>query len=646
MNKNFGNTASPNNPNTKTNLDFPNPIQEAKRVDIIDSIDSSKIAFVGPENPTKKELLVGALLKHIFAEKLQKDPKINSLGNFSMGKIGKPKNNIQIIQIWTSNLNDRKDNLKNTYEIIYDLSQNPISEKSLQRSKEIFINIKNEEQQKSFELAEQLNQEIIENGNIKTLDNYTEELDNITTQDIQDFAKKYLDLNKASIVEIHAKGQNKDISFSGNIENNFNTEEYKLKNNTNVIIDHSKNINRATISINLNLKNSNPIMSEVLAGVIGDKNCNELSNNIQEKGLGHIGIYEDNKNLRFSISCPPEKTAFALKILKEKTFNTIITEDDFMETKKRLEHKYTEYEKTAWSYSYERLGVDKFSYEDMAKGLEQINFEDIQNIQEQIASVDVILTIPENTYSKDKIKILNYISKEFPKIQEQKTTIIPEAKTPEIKKSEIYFDETDEEGIINIIQDYKTPKCNNSKDQMSLKLLGVVLRERMFKDLRESQNICYMIEAEPYINNEEDALLELRTKTNSINPKNAIKAIDGFNYHSQKIMHEPVSQKELNRAKNLLKNAGMSQLENSEKRNTYLSNNLKTPYKENKHTENLKAIKEITPEHIQRMAQMIFNTPSITVIEIDKANFDKNKNYFESQGNMNIFYPNKEQNKI
>lgn len=46
------------------------------------------------------------------------------------------------------------------------------------------------------------------------------------------------------------------------------------------------------------------------------------------------------------------------------------------------------------------------------------------------------------------------------------------------------------------------------------------------------------------------------------------------------------------------------------------------------------------------MAQMIFNKPSITVIEIYKANFDKNKEYLELQAKANVFDLNIEDPKI
>lgn len=46
------------------------------------------------------------------------------------------------------------------------------------------------------------------------------------------------------------------------------------------------------------------------------------------------------------------------------------------------------------------------------------------------------------------------------------------------------------------------------------------------------------------------------------------------------------------------------------------------------------------------MAQMVFNKPSISVIEIDKANFNKNKEYLESQAKLTISEPNKEEDKI
>lgn len=644
MNKYFGADNMSEKPLPIKNTDLSVNLQNSKRIDILENRNSTHISFVGPDKPTPKEVLMETLMKSIFAEKLN-EIKPETWGNFSVIRLGEPGNNKRVIEIETfcitEDEKERKDNLKKTYAVIFDLSQNSVPEKTLQKAKEIFKNGKNEEQQDSFELAENLNHNVFSDNDVKEFDDYEKQLDAITSEDIQDFTKKYMDLNKASIVEVHAEEkQNTKVSFKGSIDNNLNVEEYILPNNVYVAVDHSSDISRTGIGLNLKFESSNPAMVKLLSRIISNKDCDEFRKTLDENGLGDFHIQADGNQIKAVIECVPEKTPLALKILKEKVFDTKITEEDFNHEKQDLLEYYKSDKKDAWSMANKKLDSSDISNEEMIKYLEIVKLEDIKNAQKQVAQTKLVLTIPENTYKKDKNILLDYIANNFPKssgIKEVYAKI--SAKAADLSKSEIFFEESND---TKVYKQYKTPQCTNIKDQISRDLLKLVLQERLFQDLREKQNICYTVTVNHFETENDKGVMEFNIKTTPDNPENIKKSIEGFDNHSKQLTQILIPNEELERAKTALKNEEMKRFETSGSRSWAILWSLESPYGTKKFNESLKTIDEIKPEHIQKMAQLIFEKPSITILETDKKTFDDNKKYFESKGEVSVFEPKKD----
>lgn len=640
MSQNFG-QINPADNHRGIQPDFTHPIQSAKRIDMIESADAVKMAFAGAENPDSKDLIMGELLHYIFINRARSfsDKVVCSLRTDVCGSQG---NSRQFFEITPLSLIDEKstpkEDLKDAYAVIFDIAQNPVSDEILEKSKEQFKNKKNNTQQNSEELAKFLCLNITRTNTIGAFDNYDKTLKTITAKDIQEFAKKHLDLNKASILVFHKENKAPEVTFKGkNNINEVDVEEYELKNNVRVLIDSAPNITRTTISINLGISSKNPIMPNLLADMINEKDCDRFADYLWDSAMGKFYASSSQNRITLTLDSPPDKTLLALKTLREKTFDLELTEEDFNHSKDNLRKEFEINKNSTWSLilADKKFGNYTFSDEEKDRALDNVEFKDAKHCLKQPFTIDVLITIPQNTYNKDKNTILNLITKDFPH-SDKIAEIIPLSQTnhKELEKSEIIFEET-KEGL-TISKAYKLPVTTNVKDRVAIRLIDSLLSRAILEDLREKQNICYSAGSLSFINDDGSGVISLDTSTISDNPENMKKILEGFDYNSNRLMQIPVSEEDLERAKMDFKNDTLGLMENSRSRNKNLEYSIQTPYGKEHFNERLKIIDEIRPEHIQRMAQLIFSKPSVTTIETDQKTFDANKKYLESNGKVTI----------
>ena len=115
---------------------------------------------------------------------------------------------------------------------------------------------------------------------------------------------------------------------------------------------------------------------------------------------------------------------------------------------------------------------------------------------------------------------------------------------------------------------------------------------------------------------------------------NIKKAIDGFNENIAKIISQPVTQEELERAKKTLKSEILYSIEMNSDRNAILSDHNTSPYGIDYINKEFEIIDTITTQDILNTAQNVFSGKPVYSISGTKEALDFNKGYLENLNNF------------
>lgn len=307
------------------------PLQQTKRFDIINpSINKPSVilGFVGPKNNDLKGIIVLDLIGQILLNKdnigvLKKLKNYEQLSFFQNSINCNPMIN-NFIGISSEVNNNPQKSLQSMYNLISELSQKQITQEELQLIKEKMKNEMLKDNEGSLKIFQNIGLNYLSLNKIITSSESFKIIDSLTLQDIQNYTKQFLDLNKTCIVVEHPSKE-KNISFKGKIPqiNMENVKEYSLANNLKLVIDSSETNTSSVVSFSINNKNvlpPKPGVDEILYVMlsIGNKkhNASQLTQ-IREKNLFNRAITSYKGSIDATIECPADKT---VKILRLKIF--------------------------------------------------------------------------------------------------------------------------------------------------------------------------------------------------------------------------------------------------------------------------------------------------------------------------------------
>lgn len=495
------------------------------------------------------------------------------------------------------------------------------------------------------DLVEYYNTLYSPDGNVDSIAAETKIIDSITAKDVENFAQQTIDLNKVSMLVIHPQKID-NVNFKGNKLISENIEEYNLENNLHVVVDSQPGTTRTIASFKLipskEIKTKPGV--ESLLFMMSD-NKDEAFNETTSKILG--STYIMSGTIETSAECSPSKTYTALWSLKN-GINSNLSEENFEAQKRNIKRYLTEESEKPSNIGEEKLGMfwlaENRPRKEILNNLDNIKLQDVQNYYKELKANsfgEVVLTIPPDLYKNDKQKILSTLSTGFPPMQKYQPIGTKIPMPSKLEKSEMLI-KPREDGEIIIDKKFQIPYSQNLKDEETFALLNVIADKRINNDLRENQKLAYLAHSDTPPTNS-NRIINFHIQTSSNDSENLKKSLDGFSKITQDLIENKVSEKELNNAKIRLRIRNMNNISESAKRNEEIKRGMTTPYGKDYLDENLKTLNEIQSEHIQRMAQMVFQKPSITIIEANRATLNKNKDYLKLQGNMTVFYPNKEQ---
>lgn len=398
-------------------------------------------------------------------------------------------------------------------------------------------------------------------------------------------------------------------------------QEFTLKNNIKAVYRQNKNTPRVGFSFNFSINNAEILagtyclMSRLLLQGTKNRTSEQLAQELDENAI-EFNCDMKQDYLRFRFVCLNEDFQKAIEITSDIIKNS--TFEEFEKEKIKMQGEITaelDSAKTkALDNYYKTIYAGHFyghTYTEILKVLDNITKEDVIKSYENIIKTSKkVLSFVGDTDFSEVEKVLNDNLGDIENTTAGgKTFAIPvlkEAKTVEIIK--------DDAQQAQIIQGWILPSFK-SEDYPALILLNIILgsaglSSRLFLELREKKGLAYTVRS-TYEANEMCANFSIYIATE---PKNVQICLDGFMTEIDKLKEIPVSEEELNNAKNNL--IGKQQFvteTNSQQANQlayYGIMDLGFDFQE----KILERVKEVKASDIQRVAQSYFGEKSVISI--------------------------------
>lgn len=653
-----------------------NLTEKTVRQDIIDPQSRAvtlEMGFAGPKNNDIKDTLAATALLTSLAG-YENAPLVKAMKPFNsviaanMGVLSPDYNAPQLIEL-NANFTpgQEEEGLKTIYSVLHKAAQHPISEKELETVKNKMKNSLLSASENSMNIVDMVGYSILGHGDMAAYTKMLEGVDALTAADIQDAAKKYLNLNRASIVMLHPEttqtqpsGAN-SLSFGryapANTKDKFNftnVQEYDLPNKLHLVINDNPDSIKA--SANLKLKTDVPMtnkpgVADVLSLMLnkGTKNYTEeqLNELIDTYNLG-ISAGAESHSLKIAANCSKEKLPMAMRVMKEMVYNPDLTQEKFDRAKEEVRLQFNSMPKDPGDRALEELYPDYVWGETPRKVLEQLDnvtLNDVKQLHSAIIAnsqgtmtVDAPISrtpgLGHGIFAEAQTGMA--FNKAYHPVPQQ-DSVMP--------TKPVVIAETEKRNQADIVQVFKIKESGNIKDHAALLLLNEILggnsTSRLFMDLRESQKLAYRVKS---IYNSDgkygNIALTIKTTTEDADKgashENLPKSLNGFRNHINKLITTPVSQEELEAAKLEASTDLGSGLEYSSGRSERLQAGFSTLYGANYNNALNEAIKNITPQDIQNAAKLYLTQPSVISIIASPDTIKNNKSYLSQLGEVKV----------
>ncbi|HSA06267.1 MAG TPA: pitrilysin family protein [Candidatus Gastranaerophilales bacterium] len=647
-----------------------NLIEKTVRKDITSpQIDSVMLmmGMAGPANNNAKETisslgLVTALTGHENARLIKALKPINADVMANVEILSPDYNAPQLMHVGAYFKPGKEENgLKTIYSVLQNIvNQPPTQEEMFLIRNKLEDNLLSASES-SMNIADMVGNAVVGHGDLGIYANISEQINNLTSEDIQSAAKKYLDLNRASIVMVHPEKQ-QQIAFSGNKNVNFkgdsekfkftHIKEYDLPNNLRVVINDCPYAIKAGANLKLktdDIKSLKPGAADILSVMMnkGTKNYSEdqLNQIINTHKLG-ISAGAEGRSINLTANCPKEKLPVALRIMKEILYNPDFTPEKFDEAKEKIKLQYSSIPKDPADKALQVLYPDYLwgvTPAKVLKNIDNVTLHDVQELHKQITSDSqgiVAIDGPISATSGLGDSLFMELQSGIRVNKPCHPTLTQESKPLE---QNLVLLESEQRSQADIVQVFKIKESGNIKDHAALLLLNEVLGgnslSRLFMDLRETQKLAYRVKS---IYNTDgkygNIALTIKTTTEDDlkgrNYENLIKSIDGFKSHINKLVASPVSDKELATAKRQVKtdiNTGMDFAAESA---NMLQSGFNTLYGSQYNNSLYDALEQLTPKDIQNAAKLYLTQPSVISLIASPDTIKNTKPYLESLGKI------------
>ncbi len=638
------------------------PIEKTKREDIVSAnVNSTTVnmAFVGPQNNSvKEEIVANTLLLALAGNDNSKLSKAMSKYNTSpMVRTemlsNKPSDPGALLLSASFEDGKQEAGLKDIYSALHSMKYEQIPNAELELIKNYLKREYKSMSESSMMLTQMIGMSTITNK-VEDINKAYEIIDQITPKDIQKAASDYLDLNKASIVVLHPKKHQKDVSFTGTFRSEAadklelgKVETYSLKNNIEVDY-HQIDAPFAYMSINIkndNTKSIKPACDVLLSEMLNMGSAYIPKEEYKKKAVDNgmdIAFYAKNNEIMVTSKSNNKSINPVVGLAKEVLLAPNFTQDSLDRAKAQLKLDFESSPVIPDDLAKEELYQNNPKFTSRQKGIENldnITLEDVKALYSDImknADVKVIVSATE----QEKQKTLSKLQSIPLKFKPYTFNFSPDNK--DLSANKVLLKEEDRNQAA-IVQIYKAKMSGNIKDIASLMVMNEILskgKNGLFNDLREKQKLAYSVKSK-FATDNEDAFIKLTIDTTTEDAQNALvrydkiqKSLEGFKKHTDDLAQSQVSEEELNDARLGVLSQVIFDTEESSGKHWQLAKNTDSFYGPDYTKALIKAIQELTPQDIQKTAQINFTKPSVVSIVANKASLDANQQYLKTIGEV------------
>lgn len=656
-------------PNKARHFEPLTPVGKTVREDIISNKASGTtivVGFNGPKsNDTKEKIYMSALSRLLSmspTSRIDKNIKKYNAGSWIENeKISTNPNDGRAIMLISECVDENsEDILKTIFTQIGNIANNPPTDDEMQIIKKKMLYSYSRTFEKSFATNNLIGTSILEN-NEDYINNYEQIVKSMTAQDLVNTAKKYLDINKASVTVVHPDSVSEEsiknnykkvsnVTFTGAKKEAINlsdVKEYNMANNYKVLTSNSKTDN-VIGSFQLYTDDyfpAKPSVSLILDGLFSEgskfRNEEELETDLAKNGIS-VSIGANVDNLSGAFICQKEDLDKAMKSFKEVLENPRFTQENFEQVKKRIKDNILTSEKSA----FDKLDPEIYkglplahSKQEILKDLDTVTLDDVKAFYDYLVKNGKAYIGISAPFDKDK-SLNNTVFTNISSLQTVK---------PFEHFSKNIFNPIDETKVLTdtynknqaqIIEAFKYKINHNLKDNITVNLLNIILggnpSSRLFSDLRENQKLAYHVRSN-FENNEDTGIFVLKIETTTENQDtgeisfdNVQKSINGFNKHISKIKSEKVTDEELNNAKLNLKNQILNSCHDAGDKLTLLYQGVDSPYGISRENQMFDMIESITADDVYNAANYIFAGKPVYSIVATENTLKENEQFLNS----------------
>lgn len=647
-----------------------NGITSPVRVDVkMPKAQSSTVVlgFSGPQNNSTKEnitmeLLMTALLGYKNARLSNALNKIQSYAMVNVERIGNRPTDPKAIMIASQMTPEKtEDVIKTIYNEVSRIAATPLNSDELETAKKMLKMTFSKVSENSQLLNMLLGNALLDND-LNYIENYLPILETITAQDVSAFAKKYLDLNKASLSVVHPQDIS-DEKISANYQkanSQFNTDltvsktakpsfgarieektpdvskikQYKLANNMEIALNpNTSDLASGIISMRLpEPLNVKPALPAILGVILGEgtktKNYDTFYKDVHKSGI-NLKFEVDFQSVNACVDSLAEDAGKTVDMVKEILAAPRFNEKSLDYAKKLVKEATLNTENSASMSALKEIfpNLSEFATkEELLASIDTVTLEEVQQFYENIKANSMakgIFTAPFERRKELEQNLVTKLSSGMPNSNFKPYKVSFYESYAPIEQDKL-IKTAEPKNQADIVQLFKFKTNYNPKDHAAFKILNTILGDgpssRLFNDLRETQKLAYRVESNiDLVGN--TGVLSLCIKTTTDDKEagvqsydNVKKSLDGFKKHIELLKNDFVSSEELEAAKLRIKTKLLNSVESSTSQTVVFNNAKDSLSGMNSLNESLKQIESITAQDIQNAARYIFSTPSVTSI--------------------------------
>ncbi|MBQ7764579.1 insulinase family protein [bacterium] len=638
-----------------------NPIEKTTRKDFItDKARSTEIVlgFAGPNsNDSKSSVIFDILAEHLGSVEVgfnKEFRKINARNDYGIEKISNNPNSPTMLYygITCSDQNSEKA-LKIAFDKISALKAP--SEENLKIIKERLLQKHNNSLQYSSFINSRIGNGILD-GTPELLKDYEKIIENITVEDLNQFIKKYYNLNKAAVTLVHPETNSESIiknykdastlNFKGRapintnkisettLENNYKVAQYETNNENmyfNITLKHpvAKDFNAATrIVLDELYSMGTEFSTEDEFDKYKEQNNVALSCGVGINGIDIFGFSNQNNFIK------------NIEKAKELLYNPRLTQSDFDEAKNKIKDSILRRKDTATS-TYATYESERNPYyvsrEKLLKDLDKLTLDEVKEYHKYILanSTGIISSnVPTNNSSIKKEALSQFSTlKQVNPYEYKKDSIY---KTNE--KAKVLTKESSDSQA-DISQIYKFKFEENTKEYALLEIMNTLLSSSssigLFNTLREKEHLAYSVYS-TYDRMGDCAELSCNILTTTDNKEigefsydNVQKSIKGFHRQINSLLNSEYTDEDLESAKRTFK-AMLLNKEGIPSKLDALNNGLDSLEGIDFENKLYDEIDKITRADIDKFAQKVFKNPPVYSIVASKDTLNANKEFFKT----------------